>query len=63
MFAIFTHKGDGVRVNDAVGAGERRRASRREIFRDIMSIAGQEWPDIALPSRAAIPYLTEPWYC
>ena len=52
------------RVNDAVRAGDRRRTSRREIFRDIMSIAGErEWLDTPLPSRAAIPYLTEPWYC
>jgi len=43
---------------------ERRRTPRVEIFRKIWSLAGAaEFPDTALPARATIPYLTEPWYC
>jgi hypothetical protein len=37
---------------------------RRQIFRQIWDLArGGEFPDLALPARATIPYLTEPWYC
>ena len=51
-------------INDATRNGEKRRASRREIFRDIARLADAgEWADAPLPSRATIPYLTEPWYC
>jgi hypothetical protein len=44
---------------------ERRRATRREIFRSIWNLAeaGPFPEDEPRPSRATIPYLTEPWYC
>lgn len=42
---------------------ERRKASRAEIFGKIWELAHQRPPDFHLPSRAAIPYLNEPWYC
>jgi hypothetical protein len=52
------------RVNEAVRFGEKCRASRAVIFREVMRIAGAgEWPEIPLADRATIPYLTEPWYC
>ncbi len=52
------------RVNDAVRAGEKRKASRREIFREVARLADTgEWTEAPLASRATIPYLTEPWYC
>lgn len=48
----------------AVQREERRHASRLEIFRCIWGLAGVgEWPSPPLPSRATVPYLTEPWYC
>ena len=51
-------------INDAVRSGEKRRASRGEIFREIARLASAgEWAEAPLPSRATIPYLTEPWYC
>jgi radical SAM superfamily enzyme YgiQ (UPF0313 family) len=40
---------------------ERAGATRAQIFRQICRAAGL--PDFALPARAAIPFLTEPWYC
>lgn len=52
------------RVNDTVRSGEKRKASRREIFREIAHLADAgEWDDTPLAARATIPYLTEPWYC
>jgi radical SAM superfamily enzyme YgiQ (UPF0313 family) len=42
---------------------EHRKASRTEIFGKIWELAHQRPPDFHLPSRAAIPYLNEPWYC
>ena len=52
------------RVNDGVKTGEKRKTSRREIFRDIARLAeAGEWAEAPLPARATIPYLTEPWYC
>lgn len=42
---------------------ERRKTSRTEIFGKIWELAHQRPPDFHLPSRAAIPYLNEPWYC
>jgi radical SAM superfamily enzyme YgiQ (UPF0313 family) len=52
------------RINDAVRNGEKRRASRGEIFREIARLADAgEWAETPLQSRATIPYLTEPWYC
>lgn len=52
------------RVNDAVRRGDKRKAARGEIFREIARIADAgEWADAPLASRATIPFLTEPWYC
>jgi radical SAM superfamily enzyme YgiQ (UPF0313 family) len=43
---------------------ERHHANRADIFRKIWSATQTaEFPDIPLPARATIPYLTEPWYC
>jgi radical SAM superfamily enzyme YgiQ (UPF0313 family) len=51
-------------IQETVKREERRRATRSEIFRKIWDQAGTgEFPDLALPARATIPYLTEPWYC
>ncbi len=58
-------------VLKGVMEGEKRRLTRREIFEDVWKISHQTFnlpvprlPGVAdLVSRAAIPYLTEPWYC
>jgi radical SAM superfamily enzyme YgiQ (UPF0313 family) len=51
-------------INDVVRSGEKRGASRGEIFREIARLAeAGEWAEAPLPARATIPYLTEPWYC
>ena len=43
---------------------EKRGTPRGELFRQIWDLAqAGPFPDIPLVSRAAIPYLTEPWYC
>jgi hypothetical protein len=43
---------------------ERRQTPRAEIFRSIWKMAeAGTFPDIPLPARVTIPYLTEPWYC
>ena len=46
-----------------VRAGDKRGASRAEIFGEIWQRAFGELPDFHLADRATIPYLTEPWYC
>jgi radical SAM superfamily enzyme YgiQ (UPF0313 family) len=60
------------RVQAVVSSGLRENASRTEIFQRVWSVAQtvaaginpSGWPDLPpLPSRATIPYLTEPWYC
>jgi hypothetical protein len=51
-------------VRREVNAGERRGMPRREIFADVWELAFGELIDReALPARATIPYLEEPWYC
>ncbi|MGA2195564.1 MAG: CUAEP/CCAEP-tail radical SAM protein [Bryobacteraceae bacterium] len=52
-------------VQELIKRQERRRKSRREIFRQIWDLAqAGEFPvDAPMVSRATIPYLTEPWYC
>ncbi|MBI2882019.1 MAG: radical SAM protein [Candidatus Tectomicrobia bacterium] len=58
-------------VLDIVKSGEARGESRRQIFAGVWRAAhlasGVEEADIpdlpVLPSRSAIPFLTEPWYC
>lgn len=42
---------------------EQRKSSRGEIFRRIQNCAVGRAVSPVLPSRATIPYLTEPWYC
>ena len=44
---------------------ERQKATRAEIFTKIWAMAHADSapPDFHLTSRAAIPYLNEPWYC
>ncbi len=59
------------RVQAAIRDGLREKGSRRAIFTRvraaIRALAGINpacaWSDAPLISRAAIPYLTEPWYC
>jgi radical SAM superfamily enzyme YgiQ (UPF0313 family) len=51
-------------IQGTIKREERRRSSRVEIFRRIWDMAeAGDFPDLLLPSRATIPYLTEPWYC
>ncbi len=52
-------------IQDAIRRAERRGASRPEVFRKVWELASEEpFPEPApRVSRAAIPYLTEPWYC
>jgi radical SAM superfamily enzyme YgiQ (UPF0313 family) len=51
-------------IQETVKREERRRTPREQIFRNIWDQAGAgEFPDLPLPARATIPYLTEPWYC
>jgi radical SAM superfamily enzyme YgiQ (UPF0313 family) len=53
------------KIQDTIKLAERRRQSRREIFREIWDLAeAGDYPvDAPMLSRATIPYLTEPWYC
>jgi len=46
-----------------IRVGDRRGASRTELFEMIWQRAFGELPDFHLRDRATIPYLTEPWYC
>jgi radical SAM superfamily enzyme YgiQ (UPF0313 family) len=46
-----------------VAAFEKQNAPRETIFAAIWEKAHGRPPDFRLPARAAIPYLTEPWYC
>jgi radical SAM superfamily enzyme YgiQ (UPF0313 family) len=51
-------------IQETIKRSERRKLGRGEIFRQVWDLAGSgEFPEIALPDRATIPYLTEPWYC
>jgi len=51
-------------IQEMVKREERRQTPRAEMFRKIWTLAeGGEFPDVPLPARATIPYLTEPWYC
>ncbi|MFN7919200.1 MAG: CUAEP/CCAEP-tail radical SAM protein [Bryobacteraceae bacterium] len=42
---------------------QKRGSGRATIFAKIWERAAGAPPDFALPDRATIPYLTEPWYC
>jgi radical SAM superfamily enzyme YgiQ (UPF0313 family) len=51
-------------VRREVNVGERRSMARREIFADVWELVfGESIDREALPARASIPYLEEPWYC
>ena len=57
-------------IHQIVAAGEKLKRSRRTIFETISQAAheaaglDEEFPSLpVLPSRAAIPFLNEPWYC
>ncbi|HYW43850.1 MAG TPA: CUAEP/CCAEP-tail radical SAM protein [Bryobacteraceae bacterium] len=52
------------RIQETIKREEQRRTGRVEIFRRIWDLAQSgPFPDAPRPSRATIPYLTEPWYC
>ena len=52
------------KVRQIVNAGERRHATRSEIFAQVWNAAyGKPLTPRVMPSRATIPYLEEPWYC
>jgi radical SAM superfamily enzyme YgiQ (UPF0313 family) len=52
------------RIQQTIKREERRKTSRGQIFRRIWDLASTgDFPDIPLPDRSTIPYLTEPWYC
>jgi radical SAM superfamily enzyme YgiQ (UPF0313 family) len=54
----------GAAIQAMLRSEESRHASRAESVRRIWDLAGTgEWPDWPLVARAAVPYLTEPWYC
>jgi hypothetical protein len=46
-----------------VRTGDKRKASRQEIFGEIWQRAFGTPPDFHLAARATVPYLNEPWYC
>jgi radical SAM superfamily enzyme YgiQ (UPF0313 family) len=50
-------------IRKIVRDGEKRQASRDEVFGEIWQRACGAPPDFHLVARSAIPYLTEPWYC
>ena len=51
-------------ILDLIKREERRSATRAETFHRIEELAlGDPLPDAPRVSRAAVPYLTEPWYC
>jgi len=54
-----------VQIQELIKREEKRGAGRAEIFQGIWRLAKAETavPDFHLAARAAIPYLTEPWYC
>jgi radical SAM superfamily enzyme YgiQ (UPF0313 family) len=60
---------DDPRVDDLQGAvmraiGITARRPRREVFAHVSTLAGRvRSHDPAVPPRATIPYLNEPWYC
>jgi hypothetical protein len=50
-------------LQKSIRVGEKRGASRTELFEMIWERAFGVAPDFHLADRATIPYLTEPWYC
>jgi len=60
----------GAQIEEIVATSEKRKLSRQAIFERIWKAAheaagAQEEfaPQPVLASRAAVPYLNEPWYC
>ena len=53
-----------VSIQQLIKREEKHRSPRAEMFRQIWNLAETgDFPDVPLPARATIPYLTEPWYC
>lgn len=53
-----------VKLQGIIKREDRRSAPRREVFRKVWEVAeAGPWQEPPLVARAAIPYLTEPWYC
>ncbi len=51
-------------IQETIKREEKLRTPRAQIFRQIWDLSGAgDFPDLPLPDRATIPYLTEPWYC
>jgi hypothetical protein len=52
-------------IQEIIARGEKKGMSRRDIFSRVWALACEEGPvaEPELMARAAIPYLTEPWYC
>ena len=51
-------------LQDTIKREDRRHTPRYEVFQKIWDLAGAgPYPELPMVSRAAIPYLTEPWYC
>jgi radical SAM superfamily enzyme YgiQ (UPF0313 family) len=52
------------RIQETIQREERKKTGHTEIFLKIWDLAEcGDYPDMPLPARATIPYLTEPWYC
>jgi hypothetical protein len=50
-------------LQNLVRVGDKRGASRTELFEMIWKRAVGVFPDFHLEDRTTIPYLTEPWFC
>jgi radical SAM superfamily enzyme YgiQ (UPF0313 family) len=51
-------------IQSLIKREEKHRTSRSALFRQIWDLAqAGDFPEVALPDRVTIPYLTEPWYC
>jgi hypothetical protein len=50
-------------LQNLIRVGDKRGASRTELFEMIWERAFGVFPDFHLEDRATIPYLTEPWFC
>ena len=51
-------------IQEVIKREERHGTPRIEIFRRIWELSQTaSFPEIPMPARATIPYLTEPWYC
>jgi hypothetical protein len=52
-------------IQEIIARGEKKGISRRDTFSRVCALTCEEGPLVEpeLMARAAIPYLTEPWYC